>query len=113
MRPLLIFFGVCLLPVLGGAAYFYFTTFSTPEHEARAAVLEHEQPWLEKFDRLQPGMTPEEVRAILGEPDRGSLASRPTWRVAGSASSQIAVTFTNNRATRIRWLAIGRFLLEK
>ena len=113
MRPLLLFFGVCLLPVLGGAAYFYTTTFSTPEDAARAAVLEHEKPWLEKFDQLRPGMTREEILAILGEPDRGSLPSRPTWRVAGSASSQIAVTFTDHRATRIRWLAIGRFLLEK
>jgi|SRR3989339_1087091 len=94
-------------------AYIGYSTFAYSGSKALPRITAEEQPYLIKYNQLQRGMTHDQVRAILGESDRNELGLRPTWRVNDSSINQIAVYFQGDRLRKVRWLHIGRFIMEK
>ena len=41
------------------------------------------------------------------------LGLRATWRINGSGLNQMAVYFHNGELRKVRWLHLGRFVMEK
>ena len=41
------------------------------------------------------------------------LGLRPTWKVNGSDLNQIAIYMYDGKVRKVRWLHLGRFVLEK
>jgi len=100
---------------LGVAASLYvgYSTFAYSGDRAFSRLTPEEQPYLMKYNQLHSGMTYDQVLAILGEPSRDGLGIRPTWCVNNSGFNQIAVYFQDGRLRKVRWMHIGRFVLEK
>jgi hypothetical protein len=69
---------------------------------------------LAKLNTLRKGMSPNEVTAILGEPDDpGPLGLRPKWQVGGNPLNAVVVYFRLDGARRVVWLSAGRFHYER
>ena len=72
-----------------------------------------ERVLLGKLNTLRKGMSPDEVTAILGEPDDpGPLGLRPKWQVGGNPLNAVVVYFLPDGAHRVLWLSAGRFHYE-
>lgn len=89
----------------------------TVVNSGRAAVAQmngDERALLVKLETLRKGMSPAEVRAVLGEPDDfGPLGLRPKWQVGGNPLNAVVVYFFPDGAYRILWLSVGRFSYER
>jgi len=105
----------CILAVIaivavGSVAY---STFAYTGSKALARISTDEKGHLEKFNQLAIGMDYDQVVEIMGTPDRDALGLRPTWKVNGSDLNQIAIYMYDGKVGKVRWLHIGRFVLEK
>ena len=72
-RTLLFVFGIILLMVAAVVGYVAVPTFLNTGSKALTRITPVEKPYLAKFNRLQIGMTYDQVIAIMGEPDRDAL----------------------------------------
>ena len=94
-------------------SYVAYGTFAYSGGKALERLAADEQSYWAKYDQLQAGMTYDQVVEIMGEPDRDALGLRATWRVNGSGLNQIAVYFQAGKLRKVRWLHLGRFVMEK
>jgi hypothetical protein len=101
---------VMAMVAIGSVAY---STFAYTGSKAVARVSTNEKRYLDKFNQLTIGMDYDQVTEIMGTPDRDALGLRPTWKVNGSDRNQIAIYMYDGKVRRVRWLHLGRFVLEK
>jgi outer membrane protein assembly factor BamE (lipoprotein component of BamABCDE complex) len=104
---------VSVVLIAGFGIYVLQATFSNSGDKARTKISSAERSYLEKYDRIKIGMSYDEVVSILGQPDRDAFGVRPTWKVNRSSLNQIAAYFGNSRLFQLRWMAVGRFVMEK
>jgi hypothetical protein len=93
--------------------YIAYSTFAYSGSRALSRLTPEDQPYFVMYNQLQTGMTYDQAVAILGEPDRYAMGIRPTWLVNDSSLNQIAVYFQNGKLRKVRWMSIGRFIMEK
>lgn len=76
---------------------------------------EEKQYFEEKIIKIEVGAAYENVKEILGAPDRGEGTQRPTWKVLSSkGDSQVAIYLSKtNTVRKIRWMKMGKFVWEK
>ena len=73
-----------------------------------------ERVLLARLETIRKGMSPAQVKAILGEPDDlGPLGLRPKWQVGRNPLNAVAVYFYLDGAHRILWLSIGQFSYDR
>jgi hypothetical protein len=89
-------------------------TISNSGAAAVALMDDKERIILGKLETLRKGMTPDEVTAILGQPDDpGPLGLRPKWQVNGNPLNAIVVYFHADGAQRVLWLNVGEFSYDR
>jgi hypothetical protein len=73
-----------------------------------------ERVLLARLETIRKGMSPAQVKAILGEPDDpGPLGLRPKWQVGSNPFNAVVVYFFPDGAHRILWLSVGRFSYDR
>ena len=81
---------------------------------ALAQMDDGERVLLARLETIRKGMSPAQVKAILGDPDDpGPLGLRPKWQVGGNPFNAVVVYFFPDGAHRILWLSVGRFSYDR
>ena len=81
---------------------------------ALAQMNDRERVLLARLETIRRGMSPAQVKAILGEPDDpGPLGLRPKWQVGANPLNAVAVYFHPEGAHRILWLSVGQFSYDR
>ena len=115
-KPKIIAISVAVLAILAlvGVTLWILPTFTNRGFDAIAQMGDDERAIHTKLDLIQAAATYADVEALLGPADRSGAGIRPTWNVPkGDALSQVAIYFTDNHATKIRWMKVGSFTWEK
>ena len=70
-----------------------------------------EREFAAKLDKIQIGMTEDEVAELLG-PDYYLKPWMRIWYPPGSSASQVRVYFSHGKVRDIRWMKLGSFVYE-
>ncbi|MEN8376045.1 MAG: hypothetical protein ABFS34_11405 [Gemmatimonadota bacterium] len=72
---------------------------------AIAKMDEEQQAYVTTLERIEAGMSEDEVARLLGAPMKGAGTARPCWETPGAGEGQACVYFFPGRgAARIRWI---------
>jgi hypothetical protein len=87
-----------------------FSGCATGSH-ALVKMSPEEREFAAKLDKVQKGMTENEVVELLG-PDYYIKPWMRIWHPPGSGASQVRVYFWNSKVIDVRWMKLGSFVYE-